>query len=334
MKRVDDIKVTLIIAIYKSAPFMPKLMESVFCQTHNNLEIILVDDGSPDNSGELCDGYAKQDDRVKVIHKQNGGVCDASNEGMKIMTGEYFSVIDGDDWIEQDFVEYLLKMASDHNADIALTDSCFTTRDTKINENDYTELWSPAQFARLILRPSMPIGPWNKLYKVDFFKRNNLSFEGLVSGETPYLCVRVANLDAKIIVGHKRLYHYRMNNVSSALTSKAIIYGENALINIKRTKIINHNKEITSDIEWHIYFNYRNLIKLIIENQLRLKYLSTYLKCRFMLIYMLPKIISQNKFTFSEKISYFKHAVFPEHYAKRIIALERACLEKDLLNVE
>lgn len=334
MKRVEDIKVSLIIAIYKSAPFMPKLMESIFNQTHSNLEIILVDDGSPDNSGELCDGYAKQDDRVKVIHKQNGGVCDARNAGMKIMTGVYFSVIDGDDWIEQDFVEYLLKMASDHNADIALTDSCFTTRDTKINENDYTELWSPAQFARLILRPSMPIGPWNKLYKVDFFKRNNLSFEGLMSGETPFLSVRVANLETKIIVGHKRLYHYRMNNESSALTSKAIIYGKNALINIKHAKSINQNREIISDIEWHIYFNYNHLLMLIIENQSRIKNLSTYLKCRFMLIYMLPKIISHNKYTRAENISYIKHALFPEHYAKRIIAMERTKLEEDLLNLE
>ena len=87
MKDTKDIKVSLIIAIYKSAPFMPKLMDSVFKQTHKNLEIILVDDGSPDDSGTLCDDYAKQDRRVRVIHKQNGGVCDARNAGMKIMTG-------------------------------------------------------------------------------------------------------------------------------------------------------------------------------------------------------------------------------------------------------
>ena len=91
-------KVTAIVAIYKSEKFLPKLIESLIHQTWQNLEIILVDDGSPDNSGEICDEYAKKDDRVIVIHKENGGACEARNVGMDRATGEYMLIIDGDDW--------------------------------------------------------------------------------------------------------------------------------------------------------------------------------------------------------------------------------------------
>lgn len=174
MKDTKDIKVSLIIAIYKSAPFMPKLMESVFNQTHRNIEIILVDDGSPDESGKLCDEYAKQDNRVIVIHKQNGGVCDARNAGMKIMSGEYFSVIDGDDWLAEDYVEYLLRLAVNYNADMALTDSVFTTRDEIQNEIDCVERWLPEQMVEYIIYPKMPIGPWNKLYKTQYIRQHDI----------------------------------------------------------------------------------------------------------------------------------------------------------------
>ena len=101
-------KVTIIVAIYKSEKFLPKLINSIITQTYQNLEIVLVDDGSPDNSGAICDEFATKDNRIVVIHKKNGGTCEARNAGMEIATGEYMSIIDGDDWLEVDYVEYLM----------------------------------------------------------------------------------------------------------------------------------------------------------------------------------------------------------------------------------
>ena len=90
-------KVTIIVAIYKSEKFLDKMIKSIIAQTYTNLEIILIDDGSPDNSGKICDMYAKTDDRIIVIHKENGGACEARNVGLKQATGEYVTIIDGDD---------------------------------------------------------------------------------------------------------------------------------------------------------------------------------------------------------------------------------------------
>ena len=112
MKENQSIKVSIIVAIYNSAKFLDKLITSIIDQTYKNIEVILVDDGSPDNSGEICDKYAALDSRIKVLHKKNGGACDARNKGLEMVTGEYLSIIDGDDWLEPDYVEYLLKIDS------------------------------------------------------------------------------------------------------------------------------------------------------------------------------------------------------------------------------
>lgn len=124
---IENIKVTIIVAIYKSEKFLDKLIQSIINQTYKNLEIILVDDGSPDNSGQICDKYALVDQRIRVIHKKNGGACEARNTGLKETNGEYVSIIDGDDWLELDYVEYLMKLIQMTKAEIAMTDKIFTT---------------------------------------------------------------------------------------------------------------------------------------------------------------------------------------------------------------
>ena len=335
MKNIDDIKVTLIIAIYKSAPFMPRLMESVFSQTHKNLEIILVDDGSPDESGMICDEYAAQDKRVKVIHKQNGGVCDARNAGMKIMTGEYLSVIDGDDWIEPDYVEYLLKLALSCDADMSLTDSVFTTRDRKQNEEECVEQWSPDKMAEYILCSNLPIGPWNKLYKTEFIKKHNLLYGSLPSGATLYFVICVANQNPLIIKGHRRIYNYRLNNVNSALTSRAVIYGQNALWNIKNVRKLTNTKSprLLHVIDWHIWKNYNFLLKLIVATNQRKKYWKEYISCLWNIRVRLPKLLLVWGETKKEKFSMFKHSILPLYYAKKAIKAEQEALKLDLQNL-
>lgn len=101
-------KVSIVVPVYKSEAFLPKLIDSVLGQSYTNFELILVDDESPDNSGKICDDYAQKDKRILVIHKKNGGCCDARNKGLEVATGEYLMLADGDDWLETDCVEYLV----------------------------------------------------------------------------------------------------------------------------------------------------------------------------------------------------------------------------------
>ena len=99
--------ISIIIPVYKVEEYLEKCVDSVIKQTYDNLEIILVDDGSPDNCGKICDQYSKKDKRVKVIHKENGGLSDARNAGIDISRGEYISFIDSDDYVEIDYIETL-----------------------------------------------------------------------------------------------------------------------------------------------------------------------------------------------------------------------------------
>lgn len=104
--------ITVVIPVYNVEKYIRKCIDSVISQTYKKLEIILVDDGSTDNCGRICDMYAKKDDRIKVVHKENGGVSSARNRGIKEANGEWIVFVDSDDWIEKDFCETLLKITS------------------------------------------------------------------------------------------------------------------------------------------------------------------------------------------------------------------------------
>lgn len=115
-----DAKISIIVAVYNIAEYLPRCMESLCSQTYENLEIILVDDGSSDESGRICDNYAKQDNRIIVIHKKNGGLSDARNAGLEAAAGDYIGFVDGDDWIEPDMYRAMLASCMENEAEIAI----------------------------------------------------------------------------------------------------------------------------------------------------------------------------------------------------------------------
>jgi len=110
---MENVLVSIIVPIYKAEKFLQKCINSIINQSERNIEILLIDDGSPDNSGAIIDEYAKNDCRIKVIHKKNGGVASARNAGLKIATGGYITFVDSDDWIDSDFIDTLLNTKKD-----------------------------------------------------------------------------------------------------------------------------------------------------------------------------------------------------------------------------
>ena len=102
--------ISVIIPVYNVQDYLARCLDSILAQTYQNLEIILVNDGSKDNSGAICDEYAARDDRVQVIHKENGGLSTARNAGLDLAAGEYLSFIDSDDWIASDAYEHLMNL--------------------------------------------------------------------------------------------------------------------------------------------------------------------------------------------------------------------------------
>jgi glycosyltransferase involved in cell wall biosynthesis len=112
--------ISIIVPIYNIAEYASECIQSLINQTYKNIEIILVDDGSTDHSPAICDEFAEQDERIKVIHKRNGGLSDARNAGLDVATGEYIGFVDGDDWVDEDMYETLYHLIYEHQADISI----------------------------------------------------------------------------------------------------------------------------------------------------------------------------------------------------------------------
>lgn len=128
---MDDKKVSIIVPVYNVEKYLSKCIDSIINQTYKNIEIILIDDGSKDLSGDICDDYQKRDDRIKVVHKQNGGLSSARNAGLDMMNGEFVGFIDSDDFIHPQMIEILLELACKYSLDMAVG----ATRDIQERDN-------------------------------------------------------------------------------------------------------------------------------------------------------------------------------------------------------
>lgn len=112
--------ISVIVPVYKAEAYLPQCVDSILGQSYSHLELILVDDGSPDKSGQLCDQYAQKDSRVRVLHKENGGASSARNAGITLANGEYFSFVDSDDWVSSSLLSTLYDLLARYKADIAI----------------------------------------------------------------------------------------------------------------------------------------------------------------------------------------------------------------------
>lgn len=167
--------ISVIVPVYKVEKYLAKCVDSILNQTYANLEIILVDDGSPDNCGKICDDYATKDSRVKVIHKENAGQSDARNAALDIMTGEYVNFVDSDDYIANDFIENLYKMIEQTGAQISLTAMkpfCEYEIPTKENFSNYHVeiLDCDTALSQMFYQKRFDTCPQTKLYKADLFQ--------------------------------------------------------------------------------------------------------------------------------------------------------------------
>ncbi len=324
-------KVTIIVAIYKSEKFLPKLLDSIVHQTWNNLEVLLIDDGSPDNSGIICDEYSKRDKRIKVIHKKNGGACEARNVGLSEVTGEYILIVDGDDWLEKDYVEYLMKLIHETGVDMAMTDQIFTTRDRVQVEKDSVEIWTPEEAFCRIIYPKVPIGPWNKIYRTELIKSNNIDFSRPWSGEGLYFSVMAAQYSKGVAVGHKKIYNYRLNNHNSGLTQYNISMGINALENIK---YIDQNRVIKTErtkyaVNWHVWKNYRYTLFLIIATNSILQNKKLYKECIRNIHFRALDVIMHSELGIKTKIKMALEGLFPVFCAKLELKSQKKKLKSD-----
>lgn len=207
-------KISIIVPIYGIERYISQCIESLITQTYKNIEIILVDDGSKDRSGEICDEYAKNDNRIHVYHKSNGGLTSARNYGLERALGDWIMNVDGDDWIEPDAVERLLNEANKTNADIVFADFWFDYPDKQKMECLFD--WDEQEINGLNKYISTTwTCLWGSLQKKKLYIENNLrSPEGINYCEDFHLIVRLCYFAKRIAKVSLPLYHYRQQESS------------------------------------------------------------------------------------------------------------------------
>lgn len=166
--------ISVIVPIYKVENYLPKCIESILNQTYGNLEIILVDDGSPDKCGEICDDYALRDKRIIVIHKENGGLSSARNAGIDIAKGEYFGFVDSDDYIEPFMYEKLLSAILENKCKLSVCNVNYVFDGGKVIPKNTSEQDKVLGFKEAITEMNtyriFDMGAWSKLYHRELFE--------------------------------------------------------------------------------------------------------------------------------------------------------------------
>lgn len=207
--------ISVIVPIYKVEDFLDQCVASIVEQSYHNLEIILVDDGSPDECPAKCDEWAKRDARVRVIHKKNGGLSDARNCGLRMASGTYVSFVDSDDWIAPDFYETLYRSMVENHAQIAASGIVWVYDDVKTNDRFVYEqqIFSAEEaLETLIQGRGFYAVAWNKLYKTSLFGK--ISFPVGKLHEDEFVTYKLIGKADKLVLCQKAFYYYRQRKGS------------------------------------------------------------------------------------------------------------------------
>lgn len=254
--------VSIIVPIYKVEPYLRRCLDSIVNQTYTNLEIILVDDGSPDGCPQICDEYAAKDNRIVVIHKENGGLSDARNAGLDICKGEYISFVDSDDWVDEKYIEALFYIINKENADISICSyNSFIDGDNLTPQHfkdlQHYVLWdSHETLIRLCAEDTQGLmAAWGKIYKKEIFK--SIRFPKGKLYEDVYVNYKLYSLCQKICFINIPLCHYRIRKNSIMTNTKGTLYDIEA--RVERYLFLKEKKETAANycIEslcWNILF--------------------------------------------------------------------------------
>lgn len=209
-------QISVIVTVYNTKRFLARCVESVLSQTFTDFELLLIDDGSTDGSGKICDVYAEKDSRVRVFHKENGGVASARQLGVDNAVGVYSIHVDADDWVEENMLERMYLRASKAHADVVIADF-FSDRDGQsiyMAQKSNKELSS--DILDEILVNNLLGALWDKLIRHSLYKEYNVHFfHGIDYGEDVLVLAQLFPKNLKVIFLHEAFYHYNGQNPNS-----------------------------------------------------------------------------------------------------------------------
>lgn len=213
---MDKELISVIVPVYNVETYLRQCIESIVGQSYKNLEIILVDDGSKDNSGKICDDYARKDKRIKVIHKKNGGLSDSRNVGITVATGNYIAFVDSDDWIEKNMYEKMYNQCNKFKADICVCGFFREYKDRAISEGNFGERVYDAEDAlrELIKGTVIKDHAGTKLYKKSLW--DNVEYPVGKVYEDIRTTYKIVQKSKVVCLLPESMYHYRQRKGSIA----------------------------------------------------------------------------------------------------------------------
>lgn len=309
-------EISIIVPIYKVEKYIKRCIDSIINQKFMDFELILVDDGSPDKCGEICDEYALKDSRVKVIHKKNGGLSSARNAGLDIARGKYIGFVDSDDWINEEMYQTLYNLIQEYDCDIA--ECCYKkVYDEKIIEKQ-RERYEVSILSNIKILESMYVNNFagstisvNKLYRSSLFK--NIRFPEGKLNEDQFTTYKLYFNSRKVVSINREMYYYYQSDNSitrsefsikkldaiEAIESSKRFFEENNLYDlvlwndtlysfvlIKYYIILLENAEFDNKYRNSILEKFRGRFWLFIKNE----HISIREKFLLMLFYVSPKL--------------------------------------------
>ena len=267
---MSKIQVSVIVPIYRIEKYLPKCIDSLLDQSFNDFELLLVNDGSPDNCPNICDDYAKKDSRVKVIHKENGGLLSARKSGLEHSKGKYIAFVDGDDWVDKFYLGTLFKLAEANNADLVVTGQ-FREFDGKIetikpkeagvyNENEIKSRIIPnAIYNGRFCEHGISTYVWNKLYKKELLYKILMDVPNeIIMGEDAAITYSYLTISKCLVISRIPLYYYRQRHdsiVKSLENPKIEYYRLGLLMNFLKVKLSHVLEEnvLNKQIKYYLY---------------------------------------------------------------------------------
>lgn len=258
---MNKIVISVIVPVYKAELYLHRSVDSLLAQTFTNFEILLIDDGSPDKSGQICDEYALQDSRIRVIHKPNGGVASARQCGIEQARGEYTIHVDPDDWVETTMLEELYVKAKSADADMVICDF-YVNRAEKQILVEQNPLSLKASDVLCNLFQHLHGSCCNKLIRLSCYDKYKISFpQDLSYCEDLFVCCELLLHDIKVAYLHKAFYHYVQNENENSLVKTRHIEQDFLLMN-KLRDILSENlyqsvalPRLSCTLAMYLFFN-------------------------------------------------------------------------------
>lgn len=270
-------KVSVIVPVFNSAKYLSECIDSIIVQTYENLEIILINDGSTDCSASVCDEYALKYPRIKVVHKENGGASSARNRGIEVATGEYIMFVDSDDTISVDMVNDLYEIAEEYESDI----SASLLKPAKKEREGTIQKYDSTSAIVALLTRRIDCSQCTKLYKASLF--SNVRFPEGVTNEDIVFLIKIYSKIKRLTYVSKNYYFYRMNlcGITHSVTHVYDIYNNLADIS---SELSGCNRDVKEALQVYRSFVLVDVCMKLIKTRSIDGYLDLYRRCRSELI--------------------------------------------------